>query len=421
MQAGTEGRPYIRRRVILVALLLMAGYLGVGFRLVYLQVIRQDFLASKAARQQHEIIDLPARRGTVYDRNGSELAVSIDADSLYGVPANVDNPKAFARKLAPCIGQDARAVAAKLTGDRKFVWLARKVAPDVPGKVGALKEAGGALGWLSDSRRYYPKKDIAAHVLGFTGTDNRGLEGLEAQYQQYIGGTPGKAITERDGSGREVLAVEEGKNSPKPGYDVTLTLDDKVQYMVEKELDAVMEKYRPVSATAIVMDPRTGEVLAMANRPGFNPNRWQDSPSGRWRNRAVTDLYEPGSTFKVVTAAAALEEKVIRPGDTVDCGHGEIEVAGHVIHDAHKEGGRLTFAEVIQKSSNVGTVKVAQRLGREKLYGYASSFGFGRKTGIDLPGEVQGRLREPGRWSGLSLAAVAIGQEVSVTPLQMLC
>jgi cell division protein FtsI (penicillin-binding protein 3) len=416
-----DKKPDIRRRVVLVAVLLAAGYIGVFARLGYLQVIRHGELSARAARQQQEVVDLPPKRGTIYDRRGSELAVSIDAQSLYGVPADVDNPRAAARKLAPALGMSAQVLEDKLTGNRKFVWLARKVAPDVPARVNAsCKDMKEAFGWLTDCRRYYPKKDIASQVLGFTGTDNRGLEGLEAQYENYIGGVAGKAITERDGAGHEVLSVDEAKNSPKPGCDVTLTLDENVQYIAEKELDDVVAKYSPVSATAIVMDPRTGEILAMANRPGFNPNSPGSFNPSAYKNRAVTDLYEPGSTFKVVTAAAALEEGVVKPSDIIDCGNGEIEVAGRIIHNAHKEGGRLSFAEVIQKSSNVGTVKVALKLGSSRLYKYARAFGFGARTGVDLPGESGGRLRELRDWSGMSLASVAIGQETSVTALQML-
>lgn len=416
---GHDKKPDTRRRVILVAVLLAAGYIGVFARLGYLQVIRHPELAARASRQQREVVDLPPKRGTIFDRNGSELAVSIDADSLYGVPSGVDDPRAAARKLAPAIGMSAQVIEAKLTGDRKFVWLARKVAPDVPARVRACGLKDG-IGWLSDCRRYYPKKDIASHVLGFTGTDNRGLEGLEAQYESSIGGVAGKAITQRDGAGKEVLSVDEAKNSPKPGYDVTLTLDENIQYIVEKELDAVVAKYSPVSVTAIVMDPKTGEILAMANRPRFNPNRPADYSPAAYKNRAVTDLYEPGSTFKVITASAALEEKVVRPTDIIDCGDGEIEVAGRVIHNAHKEGGRITFAQVIKKSNNVGTVKVALRLGSARLYRYAKAFGIGDKTGVDLPGEASGRLRDLKDWSGMSLASVAIGQEAGVTALQML-
>ena len=218
-----------------------------------------------------------------------------------------------------------------------------------------------------------------------------------------------------------MLSFEDGYKPPKPGCDITLTLDEKVQYIVEKELDEVMDKYHPLSATAIVMDPKTGGILAMASRPGFNPNCPGECRQGDRRNRPVTDTYEPGSTFKVITASAALEEGAVRPADIIDCGDGSIEVGGRVIHNAHKEGGRKTFAEVIQKSDNVGTIRVALRLGKERLYKYARAFGIGQATGVDLPGEVAGRLRDVARWNGLSsTASIAIGQEVSVTPLQML-
>jgi cell division protein FtsI (penicillin-binding protein 3) len=417
---ASDKKPGLKKRVIWVVVLLVAGYLGVGARLVYLQVIEKSFLTHKALKQQQEVILLPSRRGTIYDRDGNELAVSVEADSLYGVPENVQDARAVAMTLAPALGVSRKSLEEKLEGTKKFVWLARKVPPDVQPRIRTDGDMEGVLGWLYDSRRYYPQKDIAAQILGFTGTDGKGLEGLEREYEGYIGGLQGKAITERDGAGREVLALDERKNSPRPGYDITLTINEKVQYMAEKALDEVMEKFKPISATAIVMDPNTGEVLAMANRPGFNPNNWSGYPSQDWKNRAVTDLYEPGSTFKLVTASGALEEGVVRPTDVIDCGNGEIEVAGRVIHAAENEGGRLTFSEVIQKSNNVGTIKVALKLGPQRLFKYAKAFGFGEKTGVDLPGEAGGKLRDISKWSGLSVASVAIGQEVSVTPLQML-
>ncbi|MHB8173762.1 MAG: peptidoglycan D,D-transpeptidase FtsI family protein [Nitrospirota bacterium] len=418
---AAEATSGLKRRVMLVIVLVAAGYMGVIVKLVYLQVIEKNFLAQKALRQQQEVVDLPPRRGTIYDRTGAELAVSVEADSLYGVPANVHDPHAVAAALAPVLGKDVKSLERKLEGDRKFVWLARQVSPDVQPRIKTDGDMEGVLGWLFDSRRYYPQKDIAAHVLGFTGTDGKGLDGLEGEYDRYIGGLPGKAITEKDGRGRQVLTVDEDKNSPRPGCDIILTINEKVQYMADKALDEIMKKYRPISASAIVMDPNTGEVLAMANRPGFNPNNWARYPASSWRNRAVTDLYEPGSTFKIVTASAALEEGVVRPSDIIDCGHGELDVDGTIIHSADNEGGRLSFQEVIQKSNNVGTIKVALKLGAGRLYKYARAFGIGKKTGIDLPGEAGGELRDLSKWSGLSVASVAIGQEVGVTPLQMLC
>ncbi|MBI5696535.1 MAG: penicillin-binding protein 2 [Nitrospirae bacterium] len=423
-QAGTGAARKVntKGRVMLIAALLALGYIGITARLVYLQVIRQSDLAAMASRQQTEVADLPPRRGTIYDRNGHELAVSMDAKSLYGVPANSEDPLGAARRLAPILGMDAGELADRLSGGRKFVWLARKVDPGVPDRIDAAGLPPKLTGWLPDSRRYYPKKALAAHVLGFTGTDSKGLEGLEASYEVYVGGIAGQAAVEKDGSGKDVLSIEEGYVAPKPGCDVTLTIDEKVQYIAEKELDRIMAEFSPISATAIVMDPNTGEVLAMANRPGFNPNSWQGTKADNWRNRAVTDPYEPGSTFKLVTAAAALEEGIYRPSDTVNRGENQIEVGGRIIHNSHKEENpkSLTFSEVIQKSDNVGTVKIALRLGDDRLHGYAQAFGFGAKTGVDLPGENPGLLRDVKDWSGVSIASVAFGQEVSVTPLQVL-
>jgi cell division protein FtsI (penicillin-binding protein 3) len=414
------GLPGNGRRALLVAAVLLTGFACVTFRLVLLQVIRHGQLTERAHRQQNKVVDLPAGRGSVFDRNGRELAVSVDAMSLYGIPSRVDRPRAVAARLAPIIGSRVSTVAAKLSTDRSFVWLARKTPPDVPAMIQAAGGFDGMIGWLDDSRRYYPNKSLAAHVLGFTGTDGRGLEGIEAKYEPEIGGSPGKAVTRKDGAGREIFSLDEGYVPPSTGDNLVLTLDEQIQYIVEKELDRIVAQFHPVSATAIVMEPKTGEILAMANRPGFNPNNWQRYRPQAWRNRAVTDTYEPGSTFKLVTAAAALDEKVISPSDGIYCGDGFIRVGGRTIHDAHKETGSLTFSEVIQKSSNVGTIKVALMLGPERLYKYARAFGFGDKTGVDLPGEASGTLRDLDDWSGVSVASVAIGQEVAVTPLQML-
>ena len=418
MAAG--GAPNTRRRAVIVAALLVLGYMGVCTRLVYLQVIRQGDLYSKADRQQKKVITLQPKRGTIYDRRGRELAVSVDVSSLYGVPSKVTDPDAVAGKLAPVLGISRGELKDRLSGNRPFVWLARKLTEDMRSKVDAAGRFKEFIGWLPESRRYYPNRGLAGQVIGFTGMDNEGLEGLEKVYQGGIGGVPGKVVIEKDGAGRDVLSIKEGYIAPMSANDMVLTIDENIQYFVEKELDMVMDRYKPKSATAIVMDPNTGEILAMANRPTFNPNSWQDYRPASWRNRAVADTYEPGSTFKVITASAAIEEGVVRPTDIIDCGNGEVTVGDRVIHNSHKEGGPMRFSEVIQKSNNVGTVKVALRLGRDNLYKYAKAFGIGQKTGVELPGEVSGTLRDVKQWSPVSLAEVGIGQGTSVTALQML-
>lgn len=420
MPTPSAGKPDFRRRAAFVALVMAVGFAGVAARLVYLQVFEHKHLTAAARRQHNKVVDIPARRGSMYDREGRELAVSLDSKSLYGIPCRVDNPGRVAVRLAPLIGMPVDKLKRKLTGEKSFVWLTRKASPGVPDKVDGAGGFDGMLGWIDDSRRYYPKKELASHVIGFTGMDNEGLEGLESMYQREIGGSPGKSVTRKDRKGREIFSVQDGYVGPQRGRDLILTVDEKVQYIVEKELDRLMAEYSPASVSAIVMDPKTGEILAMANRPAFNPNNWDEYGSGAWRNRAVADIYEPGSTFKIVTAAAAFEEKTVSPDERIYCGEGKIDVCGRVIHDSHKIPGAIKFSEVIQKSSNVGTIKVALRLGADKLHDYARRFGFGEKTGVDLPGEAQGKLRDASKWSGVSIASVAIGQEVGVTPLQML-
>jgi len=408
-----------RKRAMLVAALFALGYIGVAVKLVYLQVLRADDLRKLAARQQTSSITVPARRGAIYDRSGRELAVSVETYSLFCEPDKVKDPGAVAKRLAVITGAPEDRLRARLASGRSFAWLVRKAPPDVGPKVEAagLK---GTLGFVPDSRRYYPNRNLASHVLGFTGMDNEGLEGLEKLYDTSVGGAAGRLVIEKDGAGKEFLAVEDGYIPPRPANDLVLTIDARIQYIVEKELDALVAKYSPKSATAIVMDPNTGEVLAMASRPDFNPNSWNDYRAPSWRNTAVADIYEPGSTFKVVTASAALDSGVFGPKDIIDCGDGEVNVAGRIIHDSHRHGGRLSFTEIIQESNNVGAVKVGLKLGADRLYRYAKAFGIGERTGVDMPSEAAGMLREQKYWSAVSTASIAMGQEVGVTALQTL-
>lgn len=413
-----------RGRILAVLLIAGLGFALVALRLVYLQVYDRAELAARAERQQERLVKLEPKRGTIYDRMGRELAVSLDVDSVYGVPSKIDDPREVARQLSRILHANPRMLERKLAGDKHFVWLSRKVEPAEARKVKDLDSS--EVGLQAESRRFYPNKALAGSVLGFTGMDNEGLEGLELAYDKTLHGVSGWVLAEKDAMGRTVFPGGPGfqYKLPKPGHDIILTIDEVIQHIVEKELDVALAKARARGGVCIVMNPGTGEVLALAvrmlTRSGqpFNPNEPQHYRPEEWRNRSVADAFEPGSIFKPVLAAAALEEKVVHPLERVDCSAGKIKIADRVISDAHQNG-VLTFTDVIAESSNVGTIKVALRLGRERFYKYITAFGFGRKTGIDIPGEIAGLLKDQRLWSGVSIGSIAIGQEIGVTPMQV--
>jgi cell division protein FtsI (penicillin-binding protein 3) len=405
----------LRPRVLVLAGILAVAFTGVVGRLGWLQVIRHGDLAALAERQYSRTVVLQAQRGPIVDRQGAALATSSPAESLFAQPRAVGDPVRVAARLAPLVGVPERELHAALTGGKSFVWLRRRLPPATAAEVRALREPG--LGLLPEPLRLYPNRELAAHVIGFEGADG-GLEGIERALNDTLVGTPGKAVVGRDALGREVV-TEAVVQKPAPGRGVMLTIDRTIQYLAEREIDAAYRRTQSKAAMAVVMDPRSGDVLAIAVRPTFNPNTFLDVPSrDHWRNRAVTDPFEPGSTFKVILAAAALEEGVVRPDDRIWAENGSITIAKTTIHD-WKKYGWLSFGEVLQNSSNVGSIKVGLALGRERYYRYMTAFGFGAPTGVGLAGESRGQLREPQRWSALSLPTMSIGQEISVTALQM--
>jgi cell division protein FtsI (penicillin-binding protein 3) len=405
----------VRTRVLLLAAILAIAFGGLTARLGWLMVVKHGELTQLAERQYSRTIVLGAQRGPIVDRQGGALATSAATESLFVQPRSVGDPVRVAARLAPILGQPEAEVHAALTGPRSFVWLRRKLPPTVAEQVRALREPG--LGFLPEPLRLYPNRELAAHVLGFEGAEG-GLEGVERAFNADLAGVPGKAIAGRDALGREVAAPHV-LQQPLPGHGVMLTIDKTIQYIAEREIDGAYRRTHAKAAIAVVLEPRTGDVLAMAMRPTFNPNTFLDVPSSDyWRNRAVTDPFEPGSTFKAIMAAAALEEGVIRPDDRIYAENGAITLAGTTIRD-WKKYGWLTFAEVLQNSSNVGSIKVGLSLGRDRYYRYMKAFGFGAPTNVGLAGESRGLLREPQRWSLLSLPTMSIGQEISVTALQM--
>jgi cell division protein FtsI (penicillin-binding protein 3) len=305
-------------------------------------------------------------------------------------------------------------IVTKIPEEGKFAWIERKLEPDVSERVKDLNITG--LGFMNEAKRIYPKRKLASHIIGSVGVDNQALEGIELQFDRYLKTRGGKVSFERDAGGR---TLSSGVDKEARGNNIVLTIDEGLQGIVEKEIEKAMVQWRAAAATAIMMDPFTGEILALTNRPSYDPNTPGKAKDFEKRNRAITDCYEPGSTFKIAVGIGALEEKIVKPHSLFDVSKGTIEVGGKAIHDVHKYG-VLTFKEVIQKSSNVGSIMIGMRLGKEKIYKYAKLLGVGEKTGIDLPGEVSGWIQPPKRWSGTSLGAIPIGQEVAVTPLQIL-
>lgn len=404
------------RRYILLHLLL-AGFGVILFRLVSLQVLQAAELTARADRQHQKSVTLEGARGTVTDRHGKVLAMNVEVPSIFGVPTSLDSPANAARSLSPVLHIRREEIEKKLRQDKHFVWLARKVEPDQGRRLEQLSIDG--IGMVMEGRRFYPKGPLLAHVLGFVGMDGMGLEGLERRYESQLHGEKRLTILQRDALGRTVFPKDLREQVPATGQALTLTIDEVIQYIAEKELEEAVDHARAKSGTIIVMEPRTGAILAMAVSPRFDPNAVASLTADRWRNRALTDTYEPGSTMKVVVAAAALEERVMMPGSMLFGENGRMTIANTTIHD-HEKLGWMTFAQMIQKSSNIGAAKTGMLVGDQRLYRYLQAFGFGQRTDIDLPGEVSGLLKSPREWGRRSLASISMGQEVGVTPLQMI-
>ena len=405
-----------RLRMGCVKIVFLLVFLIVGGRAFHLQVFQGDKLMRLGQRQHlKEWIVLP-KRGALYDRGSEPLALSLESQSVYARPHRLQNRAEADVKLARILNMKRADVEQKLAAKKPFVWLKRQVSPVEAEQIQALRMDG--IGMSLEPTRYYPQGGMAGQLLGFVNRDSEGLEGIELQYNEYIRGAAGSSVSERDALGRRVLIEGvEGLHVP-PGSDVHLTLDSPIQHLAEKELAATIQKYRARAGVAIVVDPATGEVLALANYPSFDPNSAAQQSADQRRNRAVTDSFEPGSTFKTILAAAALEEGVVGKDDLFYCEMGKYHYADRVIHDTHPNGW-LPFSKILQVSSNIGFTKVAEKLKKDRYFKYIDKFGFGRVTGLDVPGEVAGLLRKPENWSGIDLATHAFGQGISTTPMQM--
>jgi cell division protein FtsI (penicillin-binding protein 3) len=382
-------------------------------RLVYLQVFRYGNFEQRAQHQQQRTEEVSARRGIIFDRNGQELAMSINVDSVFAVPAEMPKPASTISLIARITKQDPRELLAKCEAAKTFCWVARKPDPELAARIRSLNLRG--VYFQKEPKRYYPKNELAAQVLGYVGMDDSGLSGIERGYENQLHGRAGEMLISVDARKKWFGSVEK---QPEPGNNVVLTIDEKIQYIAERELETAMQQTRAISGTVIVENPRTGEILALANRPTFNPNLSRAITPEKLKNHAVSDVYEPGSTFKLVTISGALEEKVTRPDEMFDCQMGSIVYNGMRIRDSRPHG-LLTVSDVLAESSDVGSIKIGLRLGEDRFYRYIRAFGFGQQTGIELPGETRGLSKPVSRWSKVSIAAISMGQEIGITPLQL--
>lgn len=391
--------------------------MAIEARLVQLQVVQHVDLSTRAERQQNRTVTTFARRGEIHDRNGNLLAFSVDADTIYAVPGEIESPSKVAAALCgalrECSPAERRTLLERLSSRKAFVYVRRQVSPDEAHAVASLQLEG--VGFMKESHRYYPKRELASHVLGYVGIDNTGLAGLESTYDKLIKGEPGKSLIRTDAKRRPFSSVEK---PPTPGATLELTIDQQLQHIVERELEAGVRENGAEGGAAVMMDPWTGEILAMANWPMFNPNDYRNSREEARRNRAIQDIYEPGSTFKVVTASAALEQHVVTPDQLIDASGGRIRLGKRVVNDTH-DYGVITFTDVIVKSSNVGAIRVGLRVGAERMSQYVRKFGFGQHSSPDFPAESSGIVWDPAKLTDSALASMSMGYQVSVTPLQM--
>jgi len=408
-----------RGRTRLLGLILTLWALAVVARLVQIQIAQGSRYRARAQRQQERRIEIVGQRGSILDREGRELAVSVEAASVYAIPDDVRDRRAAARALAALLPDAGEGeILAKLSSEKGFVWVDRQIEPDLAQKVLALRLPG--IHSVAEPRRSYPKGRLAGAVLGFVGTDNSGLAGLEHLYDKEIRGKPGEIVALTDARRSRYGEAETAGRPAEEGASLVLSLDSGVQFAAERELTAAMEEHRAKSGSVVIMDPWNGEILAMASAPAFDPNEFQRFPPDSRRNRVIADCYEPGSTFKIVTGAVALEAGLVSLDEIIDTGDGTIRVANTTIREAdHHRYGALTLAGVFEHSSNIGIIRVGLRLGPRRLYEGASAFGVGRPTGVDLPGENSGIFRPLPRWSALSNASISMGQEVSLNALQL--
>ena len=418
----SRGVPFQRSRFIVICLFFLFWVLAISGQLFWLQIVRHKDFVERAQKQQQRTFEVAPRRGILYDRNLRELAMTVLVDSIYADPSQIADKQAAARTLALLVHIDPEdafttqpEIAARLNAGRNFAWIARRVTSQVAAAVKALNLRG--VYFQKEFQRFYPDNEIAAQVLGYVGVDDSGLGGIEEKFDSGLRGTPGIMYTALDAH-RKVLGSSE--RDPAPGRNLILTIDENIQFMAERALDHAMQRTQALSGTVVVQDVHTGQILALAIQPTFNPNQFRRAAPAILRDHAVSDVYEPGSVFKLVTYSAAMDRKVAAPGDMIDCQGGKITLAGRVIHDNQGEHfGVIPVHKALEESSNVAAIKLALNVGPNRFYQYIRDFGFGARSGVELPGETRGLLRPVNRWRPSSIGSIAIGQEIAVTPLQL--
>jgi len=402
-----------KSRLLMFGAFLFVWALVIVARLAVLQVLHYGQWVQRAHRQQQRTVEISPQRGIIYDRNGKELAMTVQVDSVFAVPSEVPDQKNTATLLAKLVGDDPDSILERMESQKNFAWIARKIDGETAERIKALNLRG--IYFQKELKRFYPEKKLAAQVLGYVGMEDTGLAGIEHLYQTQLNGVKGRVVITMDARRKWFGHME---HSPEPGANVVLTIDGNIQFIAEKELEQAMQETQAVSGTVVVQNPRTGEILALANAPSFNPNLSREITPDKLKNHAVSDVYEPGSVFKTVTYSSTFEEKLARPEEVINCDPGYIMVGGIRIRDSHHIG-TVTLEQAYAESSDVGAVKMALRLGPERFYKHIQLYGFGQLTNIELPGETRGLVRNPNRWAASSIGSMAIGQEVGVTPLQV--
>jgi cell division protein FtsI (penicillin-binding protein 3) len=420
--------PIPRLRFVTLIAILLVWVAIIAARLIWLQVFRHSEYAEREFRQQERTFEIAPRRGVIYDRNLQPLALTVLVDSIYAVPSEITDKETTARQLARIVHQDAtdryttaKDIDARLHRSRDFAWVARKVDADVATRVRALGLKG--VYFQKEFKRFYPDNQLAAQVMGYVSLDDNGLGGIEHQFDTTLHGTPGRVLTAVDARRQSYSSVE---RDPQPGDNLVLTLDANIQLMAEQALDHAMERTKALNGTVVVQDPHTGQILALAIRPTFNPNDFRHATPGLLLNHAVSDVYEPGSTFKLVPFSAALQEKIITPNSMIQTFGGQINVAGRIVHDDRDaiiyeshHNNELSVRQALAESSQVVAIQLAERLGKDRFYRYIRAFGFGQKSDIELPGETRGLLKPPDRWQPTTIGSIPMGQEIGVTPIQL--
>ena len=411
-------RKIIKVRLLFISGLLLFFAISLIVRLADLQIIQHESLLAKSEKQSQGTLKTHFGRGTISDRNGNELATNLEVESVFIVPQEVRDKKYTSRVLASALNQNYDRIYREVSSKKQFAWIKRKVPAD---EIMHLKKlALSGVNFRSEQKRFYPKRELAANVIGFVGTDDLGLAGIEHTYQEKLKGVVYSQSIEQDGKGRTIQALNKLSRSSLGNYDLMLTLDEVIQFTAEHHLKKQVDRYKADSGMAVVMDPYTGEIYAMANVPQFNPNNFNAFPREAWKNNAVMSSYEPGSIFKPIVAAAAIDKGIAQPHDRFFCENGSFKVGKNKIGEAENHRfGSLTMKEIIAKSSNIGAIKIAQKLGKNSFYEYIQRFGFGEKSRVRLPGVSSGLLRKRENWTNYSLSSISFGHEIAVTPLQM--